>query len=88
MTGREQLQAWIARARYPTNRLAADFLGLDETDLSKYLAGTKTPGLANAALIQERTGIPAVSWVDNQVGKSKPRLLRLSHKLVVDKETK
>lgn len=68
-SARAQLADWIER-RGLNQREAARLLGLHYTYLSQILLGKRSPGLANAILIQRTTGVSAESWVPTAVGET------------------
>lgn len=49
----------------------ADLLDLTRAHFSQLINGVRRPGLATAARIEERTGIPASSWAEPRKSKSK-----------------
>jgi transcriptional regulator with XRE-family HTH domain len=61
--GSELLKAWMERAKFTTQRQAAQALGLDESFFAALLARRRQPGLANAVGLEQQTGVPASSWV-------------------------
>lgn len=71
-SGPELLAAYRDRHTYKQYELA-ELLELDEAYLSQILSGRRRPGLPIAVRIEDRTGIPAKSWLLNRVGKSKKR---------------
>lgn len=62
MTGREQLKAWLERSHLSQNALAVE-LGVTPPILSNWLTGKRRPTLAQAVLIEDKTGVPARSWM-------------------------
>lgn len=68
-TGAERLAAYRDRLKYKQYELA-DLLDLDETHLSQILNGKRRPGLEIAVRIEERTGIPAESWLLTPRGRA------------------
>jgi len=72
LSGRERLIAYRDKHGYKQYELA-DLLDLDETQLSQFLSGKRRPGLPIAVRIEERTGIPAKSWLLNAVGTRKKK---------------
>lgn len=61
MNGAEQLLRWMKRRRFSQTE-AAEYFGFDRHYLNKIIKGHKRPGLDNAVLIEQRTGIPVKSW--------------------------
>jgi transcriptional regulator with XRE-family HTH domain len=49
----------------------ADLLSVSEVYVSQILKGIRTPGLANAFLIERHTGISAEAWLLSEVSASK-----------------
>lgn len=68
-TGRERLAEYRDRYGYKQYELA-ELLGIDDAYLSQLLSGKRRPGLPIAVRIEERTGIPAKSWLLTARGKS------------------
>lgn len=68
-SGRIQLAEWIER-RDVNQREAARILEMDFTVLNKILLGHRTPGLATALAIEQRTGIVVESWMPTREGKA------------------
>lgn len=66
MNGRERLQQWLDRSRL-SQRALARLLGFHFTHVSQILSGRRNPGLANAVLIEQKTGIPVEAWVATSV---------------------
>lgn len=46
-------------------REAAEYLGWDETYVSRLLSGTRVPGLDNAIHLERMTGIPVEVWASS-----------------------
>lgn len=72
MTGREQLKAWIRRSKL-TQVAAAAELGVAPPILSQWLHGVRTPNLTKAFELEEKTGVPARSWMLSDVSKTTSR---------------
>lgn len=72
--GRDLLKAWIDRMKM-NQREAARLLGIDHTFLNQMLTGRRSPSLANAIKIEQRTGVSVESWVPTAVGESDDQLL-------------
>lgn len=73
-TGRERLIEY--RDRHFRNQYElADLLELDQAYLSQLLSGKRRPGLPIAFRIEERTGIPASSWLLTKRGKTSAQTL-------------
>jgi len=72
LSGREQLLAWIARAKLQKGQAAA-LLGMTASGLSKIIGGTRLPTLPTAVRIEGVTGIPVASWVPHRRGRSVQR---------------
>lgn len=77
-SGAEQLRDWMQR-RFPESerpqRDVAEFFGWDETFIAKLLADDgssqqRKPGLANAIIIERKTGIPVEAWVSSELDES------------------
>lgn len=62
MEGDHPLKAW-RDGRGLTQEAAAEELGLNEPTLSRYENGRRTPSLARAAKLSEKTGIPIDRFV-------------------------
>lgn len=60
-TGAEQLKDWMHRRRF-MQREMAEYLGWDETYISKLLSAARLPGLDNAITLERKTGIPVEAW--------------------------
>lgn len=69
MDGRERLKRWMERSRI-NQREAARIIGIHFTHLSQILSGRRNPGLANAVVIERKTGISVEAWVPSEEGKS------------------
>lgn len=69
MNGRDRLAQWLERSKL-NQREAAVLLGMHYTHLNQILSGRRTPGLANAVQIEQKTGIPAEAWLASEVGAS------------------
>jgi plasmid maintenance system antidote protein VapI len=69
VAGREQLAAWIKRAKVKKGD-AAELIGISRSFMSHILGGHRRPTLPNAVKIQEVTGIPVEAWVPTGRGKS------------------
>lgn len=50
-------------------REAAEYLGWDETYVSKLLSGARVPGLDNAIHLERMTGIPVERWASTELDK-------------------
>lgn len=61
-TGADQLRDWMKRRGFSLAE-AADFFGWDQTFISKLINGRRSPGLANAHIIEAKTGIPTQAWL-------------------------
>lgn len=68
MNGRERLKHWLTRSNI-NQREAARIIGIHFTHLSQILSGRRSPGLANAVVIERETGIPVEAWVPTAEGK-------------------
>ena len=68
--GAERLEAYRLKHGYKQYELA-DLLSLDEAHVSQILNGKRKPGLEIAVRIEDRTGVPAESWLLPPVGSSK-----------------
>lgn len=66
-SGRERLAAWVDRSG--TQREAAEILGVHPVVLNQWLSGQRTPGLENAVMIEQATGISVESWLLTEVSK-------------------
>lgn len=73
-SGPEQLLDWIER-RGLDQRKAAEYLGMNETFMSKLVKGIRCPGLRNALKIERLTGVTVEAWEssrgDNSAGLAK-----------------
>lgn len=67
--GAERL-AEYCKKHYDNQYELAELLELAEAHLSQLLSGKRRPGLPIAVRIEERTGVPAESWLLKPVGKS------------------
>lgn len=70
-SGAERLAAYCEKHGYKQYELA-ELLDLHEAHLSQLLSGKRRPGLPIAVRIEERTGIPAESWLLKPVGTTEP----------------
>jgi transcriptional regulator with XRE-family HTH domain len=61
-SGAVQLRDWMRRRGF-TQADAARFLGFDEPYISVLASGKRTPGLENAVLIEQLSGIPVEAWM-------------------------
>ena len=68
-TGAERLAEYRDRHGYKQYELA-ELLGLADAHLSQILTGKRRPGLPIAVRIEQRTGIPAESWLLTRRGKN------------------
>lgn len=68
-SGPKQLRDWMSRRGFNQAETAA-FFGWLESELSNYLSGTRRPTLTKAALVEERTGIPARAWLSTDLDES------------------
>ena len=71
-SGRERLKAWIERGKMNQSE-AAVVLGVHEVVLSQWLTGARKPGLDNAHLIEEVTGISTESWLLTEISSAEDR---------------
>ena len=69
-TGAQRLAEYRDKHSYKQYELA-ELLELDDAHVSQLLSGKRRPGLEIAVRIEERTGIPARSWLLTGVGRSK-----------------
>lgn len=67
-SGPEQLKDWIERRGF-NQRLAAAFLGWDESIISNMLTGKRGIGLENAVYLERMTGIPVEAWVSSELDR-------------------
>lgn len=67
-SGRERLAAWLKRSNL-NQREGAKLLRLHWTFLNQILLGRRSPGLANAVLIERVTGVPVEAWLSTRVSK-------------------
>jgi len=65
-TGAEQLKDWMHRRRF-MQREMAEYLGWDETYVSRLLTGGRLPGLDNALHLERKTGIPVEVWASSEL---------------------
>lgn len=69
-TALERLKAY--RDKHFTNDYElADVLGLTRAHFSQIINGVRRPGLATAATIEDKTGIPASSWAERRKSRKK-----------------
>jgi len=64
--GPEQLKDWMHRRRFMQMEMA-DYLGWDETYVSRILTGARVPGLDNAIHLERKTGIPVEVWASSEL---------------------
>jgi transcriptional regulator with XRE-family HTH domain len=64
--GPEQLKDWMHRRRF-MQKEAAEYLGWDETYVSRILTGGRIPGLDNAIHLERMTGIPVEVWASSEL---------------------
>jgi transcriptional regulator with XRE-family HTH domain len=80
---REQLRAWLRRSKMKQKELAR-LLSVSEVYVSQLLKGIRSPGLANAFLIERHTGISAEAWLLSEVSPARvarrPRVRNLPSK--------
>jgi transcriptional regulator with XRE-family HTH domain len=79
--GPELLKAYAVRTRRNQSELAT-YLSLTDAHLSQLLSRKRTPGLPTAIRIEDRTGVPARSWLETQfgrTGKRVPKRVRKPH---------
>ena len=69
-TALDRLRDYRAKHYEKAYEMAAE-IRITEAQLSQILSGKRRPGLDIAARIEDVTGIPARSWADSKVGKSK-----------------
>jgi transcriptional regulator with XRE-family HTH domain len=69
-TALDRLREYRAKHYDKAYEMAAE-IHITEAQLSQILNGKRRPGLDIAVRIEDVTGIPARSWVDSPVGKSK-----------------
>lgn len=67
-TALDRLREYIKRTKLKQFEIA-HLIGINNTHLSKIMSGQRRPGLDTAALIERRTGIPAVSWSERKRGR-------------------
>lgn len=70
-SGSEQLKDWMRRRGF-TQADAARYLEFDEPYISVLTSDKRTPGLANAILLERLTGIPVEAWVASELDESEP----------------
>ncbi len=70
--GPKQLLDWMRRRSFNQTE-AAEYLDLHGAEVSMYLNGRRTPGLAMAVQIERRTGIPVEAWMLTAVDGSSGR---------------
>jgi transposase len=80
LSGRQQLRDWIDRQGI-NQTTAAKLFGVHDVVLCQWLNGDKRPGLPNAIMLEDRTGISARSWLLKRVSRKRSRLARVSRKL-------
>ena len=68
-SGRQQLRAWIDRAKL-NQRKAARLLGVTDVLISQWLSGIRTPSLEKAIDLERHTGIQPESWLLTTVSES------------------
>lgn len=78
-SGPEQLMDWIGR-RGLDQRKAAEYLGMNETFMSKLLKGHRCPGLKNALKIERMTGVTVEAWESSRVDSSDEPIKRVPRK--------
>lgn len=88
--GSDLLREYAERTRRNQCDLAA-YLDLTEAHLSQFLSRKRNPGLPIAARIEDRTGVPMRSWLDNGLGgkfrkrarrpRNKPKIAQISEVL-------
>lgn len=83
--GPELLRGYAERTRRKQNELA-EYLELTDAHLSQILSRKRSPGLATAVRIEDKTGVPIRSWVDTPVGKVAPRMLGRARKQHIAEE--
>ena len=59
--GSEQLRDWMERRGFNQTE-TANYLSFDIPFVSQLVNGRRNPGLANAVLIERKTGIPVEAW--------------------------
>ena len=67
-SGGERLAEYRDRHKY-NQRDLAELLEIPEANLSRLINGVRYPGLPTAIRIEQVTGIPVESWLENRVGK-------------------
>jgi transcriptional regulator with XRE-family HTH domain len=83
-SGPEQLKDWMERREWNQAETAAYF-GCDISFISQLINRRRTPGLANAILIERKTGIPVEAWASSELDKSAEPVAVDSHKPQIDK---
>lgn len=68
--GAARLREWIGRAKFESQREAADALGVHEVVLCQWLSGDRIPDLDNAHRLEDITGISTESWRLTDVSRS------------------
>lgn len=68
MEGSHPLKVWRTTQGL-TQAEAAETLGLKEPSLSRYETGNRTPSLAQAAKLSEKTGIPIDKFLQTEVAQ-------------------
>lgn len=68
-SGAEQIKDWMRRRGFK-NADAARYLQFDEPYVSVLASGKRTPGLANAIILERLTGIPVEAWASRAVDES------------------
>lgn len=59
--GSKQLIDWMGKRHFDQRR-TAEYFGWNETFISKLVKRRRNPGLTNALLIEDKTGIPVEAW--------------------------
>ncbi len=67
--GRDQLRDWMERREFK-QREAAKYLQFDETQMSSFLSGRRSPGLTTAVRIERLTGIPVEAWMSSELAET------------------
>jgi transcriptional regulator with XRE-family HTH domain len=67
--GSEQFKDWMRRRGF-TQADAARYLEFEESYVSVLTSGKRSPGLANAILIERHTGIPVEAWTSTELDES------------------
>ena len=68
--GRQRLREWIERAKFKTDKEAAETLGIHPVVLCQYLSGERRPDIGNAVKIEHVAGIAVESWLLNEVSQN------------------